>query len=279
MDEEAESQGSEKKNSIEVEGSYTMKLKRQPENILFFYTTWKGCVDDYIIENCTIEIPEYLNVTFDGMDISDCRTGISEVNGNAVYTLDRVFMGKHKIEISNENIDTMVAEVEWNESGAAYVLEEKDLNLKEEDKKNIKEQAINMIVSYYTTAFAGKNADSIKELVYADEAAHTHVDTQYKTMLDEINHEDGRTLISMEIASYGYRLEEYKYMESVSVVVEYTANYTAKKPRTMITGIRKDYNGTNTATAKVYFKYIDNEWKLTDADIVCIDYSVDSAEE
>ena len=260
---------------VKAEGTYTMTLKRQPENIMLIFTTWKGWMDSYIIKDCTIEVPGYAKVTFDGMDISDCLTGTNEATGNSVYTLDRVFMGNHTLKIEGENIDTITQNVLWEKSNEKYELVQDAIPIKREQKEAMQNKAVEILQAYYASGLADGKADGIKALILENETGYAHVDEQIKALYNEINHEDGRTLISMEITSLRYELTDFVYNDSVTVNMIYDVNYTAKKGRTAISGYRKNYTGKNMAISAVYFKYIDGEWHAVDTAVMCVDYTVE----
>lgn len=263
--------------TAEQRHTYSMTLKRQPENVLFFYSTWKGWIDDCIIKDCTIEVPGYVSPIFDNINIKDCLQGENPETGNMVYKLDRVFKGKHTIQLTGETIDTTNTEIVWEKSGDTYVLNGTDIPMKAEDKEAVEKKALELVVKYYQTALAGEGSDAVKALVPgADEAANTHIDEQLAAMNGEINHSDGRTLTNMEIVSNTCTIEDYKYQESLSVRVDYIANYTARKARSVIDGVRRQYVGTNTAAARVYFKCVDGVWTAANVDISCIDYTVEA---
>lgn len=261
---------------VNVEGTYTMKLKRQPENVLLVFTTWKGWVDDYIIKNCTIEVPSYASVTFDGMDISDCLTGTNEETGNAVYSLDRIFMGQHVIKIEGDNIDTITEKVMWDKDNQKYELVQNTIPLKNEYRESMQSKAVEILQAYYASGLADGSADGIKPLLVESEEAYAHVDEQIKALYNEINHEDGRTLISMEITSLRFELTDFVYNDSITVNMIYDVSYTAKKARTVINGYRKNYSGQNYAIAAVYFKFIDGVWHPVDTSVTCVDYTVEA---
>ncbi len=263
----------------EFEGTHVMKLKRQEENILLFYSTWQGFVDSYIIKNCVIEVPTFITPTFDEFDLTDCYEGVNQETGNAIYKLDRVFTGTHKIKLEGEGIDTKVIDVVWEEHASKYVALQTDFPLKEDEKKSVEEQALNIVVNYYTAALSGNNSDGIKSLILQSDVAHYRVDEQFNNMLSEINHDDGRTLLSMEIAGYNCEIQNYQYRNRLTVVVNYTANYKARGARTVLNGVRKRYEGTNSATATVEFMYTQDGWKVYDAVLNCIDYTVENPQQ
>lgn len=262
--------------TIEVEGTYTMTLKKQPENILLVFTTWKGSVDNFIIKNCTIEAPAYVKLTFDGIDISDCVTGTNEETGNTVYTLDRIFMGQHTIKIEGESIDTITENVLWEKNNEKYELTQEMIPIKSEHLQAMQSKAVQILQASYSCGLMDGNTDIVKPLFRESEEGYSHIEEQLKVLHNEINQEDGRTLISMEITSLRYELTDFVYNDSVTVNMIYDVNYTAKKGRTVINGYRKNYAGSNTAIAAVYFKYIDGEWQAVDMIINCIDYSLEA---
>ena len=262
-----------------TEGVYSMTLKRQPENILLVFSTWKGWADNYIIKDCTIEVPSYAKVTFDGMDISDCLTGTNEETGNAIYTLDRIFMGNHTLKIEGESIDTITQNVLWEKNYEKYELLPDSISIRAEHKDNIQKKAVEILQAYYASGLSDGSADEIKPLLLENEEGYAHVDEQIEALYNEINRADGRTLISMEITSLKYELTDFVYNNSVTVKMIYDVSYTAKGERTAISGYRKNYTGKNTATSAVYFKYTDGEWHAVDTAVTCVDYTVEGEDE
>ena len=261
--------------TLKVSDTYTMTLKKQPENIMVIFTTWKGWADNYIIKNCTIEVPSYAKVTFDGVDISDCAEGINEETGNTIYTLDRIFMGNHIIKLEGESIDTITEKVLWEKNNEKYELLQASIPIKEEHRAAMQNKAVEILQAYYASGLADGSADGIKALLLENETGYAHVEEQITALYNEINHEDGRTLISMEITSLRYELTDFVYNDSVTVNMIYDVNYTAKKGRTVINGYRKNYTGKNTAISAVYFKYIDGQWQPVDTAVTCVDYTVE----
>lgn len=263
-------------STVKAEGTYIMTLKRQPENILLVFTTWKGWMDSYIINDCTIEVPDYVKVTFDGIDISDCKTGTNEETGNTIYNLDRIFKGQHVIKIEGEQIDTITENVLWENSNEKYELVQSSIPIKAESLQNMETKSVEILQAYYASGLADGNADGIKPFFRESEEAYAHIDEQTKALYNEINYEDGRTLISMEITSLRYEITDFIYNDSITINMIYDVNYSAKTGRTAISGYRKNYTGTNMAIAAVYFKYIDGEWQAVDSSVTCVDYTVES---
>lgn len=258
------------------EKTYTMTLKRQPENILMVFSTWKGWADNYILKDCTIEVPAYAKVTFDGIDISDFLTGTNETTGNAIYNIDRVFMGNHILKIEAEGIDTITENILWEKNHEKYEIAGDAIPMKAENKDNMQKKAVEILQAYYASGLADGSADGIKPLFKESEETYASIDRQIDALYNEINHEDGRTLISMEITSLRYELTDYVYNDSVTVNMIYDVSYTAKKGRTTaITGYRKNYSGKNMAISAVQFKYIDGEWQAVDSIVTCVDYTVE----
>lgn len=260
--------------TVEVDGTYTMTLKKQPERVLLVFTTWKGSVDNYIIKNCTIEAPDYVKVTFDGIDISDCVTGTNEETGNIVYTLDRIFMGQHTIKIEGDTIDTITENVLWEKNNEKYEFAQDMIPIKTEYRQAMQNKSLEILQACYASGLTDGNTDAIKPLLRESEEAYAHIDEQINVLYNEINHEDGRTLINMEITSLTYELTDFVYNDSVRVNMIYNVNYTAKEGRTVISGHRKTYTGSNTAIAAVDFKYIDGEWQAVDMIVNCVDYTL-----
>lgn len=267
---------SEKKLKSET---YPIILKKQDEKVLWFYSTWKGFVDKYIINNCTIEAPADFVLSFDGQDLSDCLGGINEETGNKIYSIDRVFMGTHDVVITAESIDKTTLEVFWNENNSNFVIDSNSIKVKEESYSSIKEESINILVGYYNSVLEKKNIKSIKEMIVENEEVYLGMDEQFKAMKSEINHADGRTLMSLSIDDYEITIDEYEYLDKLTAVINYKCSYKAKTPRKVIDGVRKVYEGSNSATAKVYFKYIDGVWKAVNTDVTCLDYTIENPDE
>ncbi len=269
---EGESEAEEEK---EKTGKYSMIIKKQSEKILFFYSTWKGYVDTYIINNCKIEAPEEMTVTFDGVDLSDCVKGKNEETGNVIYDLGRVFKGEHKIALSSPFIDNKTELVTWTDNGSSYVASSGGYDLKNEHAKFVKNNSRDIVAEFYRVALEDGDKATIKALIRENEEKYQQIDEQYSALLSQINQSDGRSLISMSFDKCEYEISDYEYLNKLTVNISYTCTYQALRPKTLIDGRRLEYEGTNLATAKVFFEYIDGTWQAVGTEVGCIDYTVE----
>jgi len=255
-----------------------MTLKIQDKKILLFYNTYKGFVDSYIINGCTIEAPEKFNIKFDGVSIKSLAKGKNKETGNIIYDIGRVFKGEHKITIESEEIDTTEKVVNWDKNLSTYVVPATDYDIKSEDKKAIQATIKDLIVGFYSSSLAETGIDELKPKILENPDVYKNMDEIYKTMIKDINKKDGTTLLTVAFKKFDYVYEDYKYRESVNCVINYTCDYTARKKRTVIDGVRKKYNGTNVGTAKVSFVFLNGVWTPTNIEMGCLDYSIENPE-
>lgn len=255
-------------------GSWTMKLKRQPENILLFYTTWKGSVDDYIIEDCQIILPEYAGAKLDGIALNDYLDSVDEDAGLATYKIDRVFMGEHILEVTDDNIESSIFEFIWSDDEDTYTVEEENLSVKEEYRNAASEKSQELLLQCYTTVLTQGTFDEIKPLLAEGEEIYTNAEQKIEALRSEAIRDDGAYIINIQIVGIESEISSYKYMEHLEMKVRYEAEYTAKTGRTVINGQRTTYEGKNTGEATIIFDYINGEWQLVDFNIPCVDYSV-----
>lgn len=260
---------------INNKGTCTLKIKRQEENIMLFYSTWLGDIESDIIKDCTISIPDGFTLKFDSDDVEDLHKKNAET-GMKTYKIDRIFKGIHKLEVSGNGIDTKTIEVNWNKDKSEHHISITDLGISDEMLKEIETKTKQLLLKYYESALLNVGAEPIKELVSGDEAVKESIDNQYKELLANINKEDGAMLSTLDIVSCKCTIDEYVYMESAKVTAEYTANYSAKKARNIVYGVRESYVGTNTATMTLSLKYVDGVWTIVDSNMTCIDYSVET---
>ncbi len=276
-DETTESTETESESVAEKEktGKYSMIIKKQDEKILFFYSTWRGFVDSYIINNCKIEAPEEMTVTFDGVDLIDCVKGKNEETGNIIYELGRVFKGDHKIVLSSPFIDNKTELISWVENGSTYVAKSNGYDIKSEHAKEVKNKARDIVAEFYRVALEDGDKASIKAFVRENEEKYQQIDDQYKALSSTINQADGRRLLSMSFDKCEYEITDYEYLNKLTVIINYTCTYQATRPKTLIDGRELGYEGTNLATAKIYFEYIDGTWQAVGTEVECIDYTVE----
>lgn len=259
------------------ERTSTMRLKKQDKNVLLFYSTWKGDAESFIINDCEIRIPDGFVLKFDGEEIEDVKQ--PAVEGMCTYVFDRMFKGRHTVEISGTGVDTKTVELDWNTDNAAYQITLEELGISEAIKSEISKKSKELLVAYYQAALTKAGADGIKALVTGDETVAAGLDEQYKALLAAINKEDGSMMSSLEISACECAIDQYSYMDSATVTLNYTANYTAKKPRSLVHGVRKTYNGSNTASMTVNFKCVEGVWTISNSNMVCVDYSVETPTE
>lgn len=266
-------------DDTEKEHTYSMILKRQDKKILLFYSTWQGFMDNYIVNGCTVEAPESYELKFDGEDIKDCIVGKNEETGDIIYEIGRVFKGEHVITVSSPEFDENDQTVVWEKNLSTYVVPSDQYPIRNDDLKEIKNTTQSIVIAMYNACLNESGIDNVKETVKADEDVYANIDAMYEMMMDNVNMADGTTLLNIAFTDYKYEIKDYEYQKKVTCNFIYKCEYTARRARTMIDGVREKYDGKNTALAKVYFEFKDDKWVPVNIDVSLVDYSVENAEE
>ena len=275
--EEIKEETTEQESHIETEAkTMKIKLKRQAEKEGLFFSTWKGCLDDYVIPESKLVLPSNVTPTFDGVDISGYLVSENEESGEKVYLLGKVFEGYHIIEMECEPFVPVTVTVGWDKENSEYVADKENFKINSDTKQKMYETARDIVVNYYIEAMSDGSGKTVKALMRDDDAVAKQVKKQLKSLKSEVVRDDGRTMTSMDITSYTCKMKDYELSGTAAVKVTYKCKYDGITAINSVNEVRRIYNGENKASAIIYFEYIDGQWQAVNTDVKCVDYTVET---
>ena len=258
------------------EVNWDLNLEKADKRHYLFFKEWKVNVENLIVKDVKITASKEVEVLVDDINISNeelkCgKKTLDEENGMIIYTIDRMFMGNHSLSFVGTHTNTVYDIVSFDNEHLIYKL--KKASLKEEEQTAMKESATNIVLGMYNAAFNSEGIDNVLGLFGSVDGISGKIYGTYADLLANVNKEDGSTLSSIDITEYSLVFDDYRFDNQMNVTFRYTANFSAKGPRSIIDGVRKRYEGTSSSEAVITYSIVDGSWVATGIDMKCIDYS------
>lgn len=256
--------------------TWDLKLEESDEVEYKFFHKWKVNLEDFILKNVRIQAKKGVDVVLDGtnlseLDIEGVTKEVDKKTEMVTYTIDRLFMGSHSLVFDYKLTETLDKIVYFDNENKEYVLE--SAPLKADTKDKMKDKLVQVVSQMYNSAFAGEGIDNVYPLFIQTEIMTNKLTKVYDSLIADINKEDGATLLSLDITEYEVKFEDYKFDLQTDVTLEYVATFSAKGARSLMSGVRENYEGSNKGKIVVTFKRIDAKWVATNLKMKCLDYS------
>lgn len=254
---------------------WKIKLLQKPEKNYIFFNKWKLDLSSVIVKECKVEAPAGFTLYIDGVELTEDNTKkiVNEESNMVTYMIPQMFKGKHIIYFDAEKVEPLEVNVEWNENGSKYVLEQDKLMLdnSETDKMNSNAQIITQLM--YKAVFDKSGIDEVMPYFVADETVRAKVAAVYDAMLLSIEPDDGSTLNSMEILEFATQDIKYTYPVQSGLKLSFNCTFKARGPRPQGGGAREKYEGSTSSSISFSFVSDGENWLCNDFDMQCIDYS------
>lgn len=251
--------------------TYELKMKKQDKKVYRFFDTWKVDGSIYLVKDFTMEVPEEVDITFDGADIA--YSLIETKDDIKKYTIGKLFEGDHTITISTPFIDTVSDAVLVEKDGYVYKKDTRELVMKQDHEQYVQETADKVVFGLYGNALNKLGYEDLKEYFGAGESGEKILSEVYNKLYESINKEDGAMLKSMSVDTYKTYVFTYTYPNKAEVRVDFNCTYEAKTGRTMINGVRGSYEGTASSSVKLFYVYNGEKWIIESTNLTCFDYS------
>lgn len=262
---------------------WNLKLQKSKEKKYIFFNEWNVNIDEFILEDVVLTADEEVEVIIDDInitseDIAGVNKSLNEETGLVTYTIERIFTGTHSVLFAGKHTVPETELVSFDSENKIYECEMVG-TLPTEDKDVMSDITKKIVVEMYNSAFAEADGTGLVALFSSKEGVSDKVTEVYNLVLAGVNKEDGSMLTSIDITDYSISFADYTYNEQMVTTFDYTAAFTAKTGRTLGDGVRKTYEGTVSAQAKITFEYVDDSWQAVAVDMDCIDYSQPEEEE
>lgn len=194
---------------------YEVNLTKSDSKKLLFFDDWNVVSSSTWRKDVPIYVPSGSKVLVDEIDISIYKGSTNE-NGQDIYTIPYLFNGKHKINITS---DDMIPVEDKFDAGNGYDLY--SFSYTTDAVRSMQDTAVENIKKIYNAAASGKNYSEIKDL-FNPENEQSEYCEEYYSELVEFFENSGITKIKFD--SFNARSESssnYIYV-TISGTVDYS---------------------------------------------------------
>lgn len=261
--------------------TWSIKLKKTSERKYLFFYRWKLDIDDFILRDCTITVPEGCTAYVDGVELTaeNSEKTTDDAGKTDTYTIPKIFMGSHTVNVAGDILDVSDAGVSWIEDNSSYIITSDEFAVLPSERDKLEENAGAIIQNMYAAVFSEAGVDGLSGYFIQDEVAKAKIQTVYDDLLAAITPEDGSTLNSMNITSFAEADITLDYPSKANVSVTFECTFSARGARSEGGGVREKYDGTASSTVTFHFVKEGENWLCDDFNMQCIDYSKKEVEE
>ncbi len=250
----------------------TLRMKKKDEKRLFILNQWEVCMSDEMIHNCTVTVPEYVSVNFDGVDLAKAPVKFNEGAGEKTYTIDKTIGGMHSVKLSTYGTIEVTEKFAWENSKSDYRIKSVEFPLSNETYDQCSNQAIDIIIGMYNGVLTNGGCEAVKEF-FTREDTKAAVDTVFMQLMSQVNRTDGGTLLTMSFDSYNTEVFDYVPATSMAVKFTFDTTFSARDRREGMGGVREVYQATAKGEAAVHFVCNNGVWEPYTIDMNCFDFA------
>lgn len=246
----------------ESEKSETMdiKLTKAKGKKWLLYDNWLVSTAAYTVsKDFEIRVQPGSTVTIEGEKVGKKYLDKENSTTNDVYIIPTMFAGKYKINVK------LLAGIETEElvnikSKTYYYPSVNSSTLTKKSKNNLEKQILKDLQVIYDNAIAKKNFDDFKSNFEYPDADLTELKNTYNELINDLsttiiltkNKFNEATISSLSVYS------DNTFSVYASTKSDYTVSYQTG-------GETKTHNDTSTNSVRMYYSYVDGQFKLTNA--------------
>ena len=251
----------------EEEETYTIELTKYRKKWYYLIPEYKVCIDDKIISNVSVTIPEGTELYIDdqpaGNKISDEETGTD------IYDIPYMFIGEHTFYVESEfGESTVIQEVE--EDNTTLMVAVEDISMKESDKSTLIAKAGEIIEAFYENAMDKDTSYKDIKSYFPDDSALLKKVKKYfnatRDILywDSLNAIDSYKIIDLTLGDIEYELDSFEYPNKAEITCTFRYEYTASTDTTTLSSYTEQYSGSCKTKIRFIYEATDEDgWVMT----------------
>lgn len=182
--------------------SLYVNLVLQDKNRFVFFKNYKIGLDDLIVRDYIVYAPEGVNLSFDGIALTQ-QPNITEYYPNLkMFVVDAAFRGKHILAASSELYEDNSQEVVLDGRGS-FVLSE--LELKKDIRTALATNTYNVFVAMVQNAIKKGDllaVENIADILTSNPEQLKRIQEQYNSLTSSVINDDGTGLKSVSFKSF-----------------------------------------------------------------------------
>lgn len=251
-------------------GEYYIDVKKQKKKAYVVFPTWKASMRKEVVSNIALKAEIGLTLYLDDEDLTDYLNGAND--GIVSYTIEKLFKGKHKISIVDEQGDTTNKTIDITKSGQIIDFTKADLDLGTAHQEALNKASLDILMEFYQNAMLEEKVDTIEPFFLNDEETINALTNAYEVFRKEVVKDDGNALTNIDLTKVNYELVEYIYPDKASIKIDFDVNYAAIPELSILHGYREEYQGTTKGSCTIHFDFKE-KWLANRIEISCFDYT------
>lgn len=245
-----------------------VSLNKQKEKNFLLFDSWKINPSSYIQDDFEIQIPKDSEVEFAGTKLDDKYVSDSD-DSYTSYIIPELFQGEYPITVSQENMETVKAEVSTLDSG--YYLDQ--MNLSQQAQDDIITAAQNAIQNFYAAGLAKKDFSTLADNFSEDQAVRDDAQVQYTDFMNSLMSEDGVGITQINFKDFtgevSTSMEDGVLVIYADLSYNYDVNY---KEADWWSGELTDNSNSSSDSSSFTYIFENGKWVIKSADFHVVNY-------
>jgi len=255
---------------------FTVSLVRQDKKQLLFYNSYKVGLDDLIVREYIIYAPDGINLTFDGVALTQRDNTTDSYENLKVYVVDAAFRGNHTLTATSDLFEDVTAEISLSRSSSYEVLN--NFEVKESIRAKLATNTYNVFAAMVQSAVKKgemMSIENIANILTTNPEQRKGIQERYINLASHVKMDDGTGLKSISFKSsrdetYSSSLDrDGRYRCDVSFKYSYVRIYNDWWSGE---AIEEASSGERDGSVRFYFAYEDSAWKIVSFDSYSLYY-------
>lgn len=249
----------------EEEETYTITLKKCREKWYHIIPEYKVVVDNKIVNNVTVHIPEGTSLYIDDQ-LAVNKTTDEDTD---TYDIPYMFIGEHTFYVESDfGESTIIQEIQ--EDNTELSVSVSDISMKISDKTELTNSIGEMIEAFYAAVIdKEKSYKDILSYFPDDGSLNKKVKKCFSKTKDvlywnSVANSENYKIIDLTFGDIDYDISEFEYPDKAVIVCSFRYEYTASTDTSVLSSYTEQYSGAcNTKITINYEASAENGWVMT----------------
>ena len=254
---------------------FTVSLVRQDKKQLLFYNSYKVGLDDLIVRDYIIYAPEGINLSFDGVALTQRDNTTDSYENLKMYVVDAAFRGTHTLTATSDLFEDVTAEISLSRSSYEVL---NDFEVKESIRATLATNSYNVFVAMVQSAIKKgelMSIENIANVLTSNPEQAKGIQERYINLASHVKKDDDTGLKSVSFKgstdeTYSSSLDrDGRYRCDVNFRYSYVKIYNdwwSGETR------EEASSGERDGSVRFYFAYEGGSWKIVSFDSYSLYY-------
>lgn len=272
---------------------FDIYLKKNRKNITQFISDWKISIEDYLVQDYVVQIPEGMTLELDGVEVTNQSEGIKQmeidviktadgetivINGSAentgnnmTYKISNIIRGPHRLKATSE-FTQIVKDIDVTSDNQNNVLNVSEETIRDDYLKIIETHSVDMVQEFYKVVRNRKtSSDTLKAYFINDENLLKSLKKELERSQKIIYWPDTKNIEDYSLVQCNFSEVQYtaQYMgeNKIKAIYTFSYDYVSSTSTTLYDSYVSSISGTCNTAMEIVYTIENEEMKISDISI------------